>query len=487
MSAQPPERGDAPAAVSFSRLSRRGVLLGLSLPRLLAVAVSVATMVTSLYLGGGTLLALAAPGWVGGVILAWVPVSGRPLVEWIPIAARWGWRASAGQLVYRRRIVAPRPAGTLALPGDAARLREYVDPTTGTAMIHDPHARTLTAVCQIEHSSFMLLDSAEQQRRVNAWGRVLATCCRSGRLAVLQVSERALPDSGSGLADWWRQRGTDDDSWAATTYRDLIARAGPAGERHATTISIALDLTTAARQIRAAGGGLRGAAAVLRQEMNTLTAALRTADLTPTGWLDPGQIAVILRSAYDPAVAAALDRHGELGRDLATAGPVAVTETWDRLRSDTGHHAVLWISEWPRSAVYPGFLAPLLLTSGTRRTLSVLYTPMRIDQAARDLRRRRTEHLSDAAQRARLGQVDDPAQTAEYRDILQQEAELTAGHGILRYTGLVAITATTSDQLDTAIADIEQAAIQANCETRLLSGQQAQAFAAAAVPLCRVI
>ncbi|SEE47655.1 hypothetical protein SAMN04488561_1447 [Jiangella alba] len=471
--------------MSFSRLSRRGILLGLSWPRLLAVAVSVTTMVAALYVGGGTLLVLAGPVWVGAAALAWVPVGGRVLVEWIPIAARWAWRASGGQLIYRRRIVAPRPAGTLALPGDAASLREYVDPATGAAMIHDPHARTLTAVCGIEHSSFVLLDPCEQQRRVTAWGRVLATCCRSGRLATLQVSERTLPDSGSGLADWWRRHGSDDHSWAATTYRELIARAGPAGERHATTLSIALDLNAAARQIRAAGAGLKGAAAVLREEMTTLTAALRAADLTPTGWLDPGQLAVVLRSAYDPAIAATLDRHGHLGRDLATAGPVAVTETWDRLRGDTGHHAVLWISEWPRTAVYPGFLTPLVLTSNTRRTLSLLYTPVRVDQAARDLRRRRTEHLSDAAHRARLGQIDDPTHTAEYHDILQQEADLTAGHGILRYTGLIAITATTPDQLDTAIADIEQAAIQAGCETRLLTGQQAQAFTAAALPLCR--
>src|SRR5262249_48775961 len=120
--------------------------------------------VIALYLGGGSLLALAAPVWVGGAALAWVPLSGRPMVEWIPIAARWAWRSSAGQLIYRRRVVRPRPAGTLALPGDAASLREYVDPASGAAMIHDPHARTLTAVCQIQHSSFVLLDPAEQQR-----------------------------------------------------------------------------------------------------------------------------------------------------------------------------------------------------------------------------------------------------------------------------------------------------------------------------------
>jgi len=41
--------------------------------------------------------------------------------------------------------------------------------------------------------------------------------------------------------------------------------------------------------------------------------------------------------------------------------------------------------------------------------------------------------------------------------------------------------------LDAAVAAIEQAAIQASCETRKLVGQQAQAFTAAAVPLCRAV
>ena len=44
----------------------------------------------------------------------------------------------------------------------------------------------------------------------------------------------------------------------------------------------------------------------------------------------------------------------------------------------------------------------------------------------------------------------------------------TAGDGILRYTGLITITTTTVEDLDGHVAALEQAAIQANCETRLL-------------------
>ena len=475
------------APVQFSRLARRGIMLGLSLPQLIVLGIAVLTVVFSLYTADGMGLAWTAPVWGTCALLAVIPAGGRKVIEWVPILARWAARTYLGQLIYRRRVIKPRPAGTLALPGDAAPLREWEDPETGAAMVHDPHAQTLTAILGVSHPAFVLLDPGEQQRRVSGWGRVLAAACRSGRIARIQVSERTLPDSGTGLAEWWRTHGTDDGSWAATTYAELIERAGPAGERHATTISLALDMKAASRQIRTSGGGMRGAAAVLRQEMTTLTTALRAAELTSTGWLTPGEVAVILRSAYDPAAAPALERHGDLGRDLATAGPVAVTETWDRLRSDSAFHAVLWISEWPRSQVYPGFLAPLVLSNGILRTLALHYTPVRADQAARDLRKKKTELISDQAQRRKIGQIEDAATSAELDDVLQQEADLTAGHGVLRVSGLVSVSAPTVDELDAAVAAVEQAAIQASCETRRLVGQQAQAFTAAALPLCRPV
>lgn len=472
--------------MKFSRLTRRGVLLGLSAAQVVTVAVAVVTFVLSLYFVGAVALLWTAPIWLTAVVLTWLPIGGRKAVEWVRVSLHWTWRTIARQLTYRRRVVKPRPAGTLALPGDAAAMRSYEDPETGAVMIHDPHHNRLIAIAEISHRSFVLLDPGEQQRRVTGWGRVLSTACRSTRLARLQVLERTLPDTGTGLERWWAEHGTDDDSWVARTYRELIDRAGPAGERHVTTISIALDMKAAGRTIRAAGGGLRGAAAVLRQEMNTITAALRSADLKPAVWLTAAQLAVVLRSAYDPQVAATLERSAS-GADLATAGPVAIEETWDRLRSDSAYHAVLWVSEWPRSSVYPGFLAPVLLSSGIRRAFSLICDPVRADIAARDIRKKKTEYISDAAQRAKIGQIEDAAQTAEYHDVLQQEADLTAGHGVLRYSGLIAISAPTPDDLDAAVAEIEQAAIQASCETRRLVGQQAQAFAAAALPLCRGI
>ena len=232
---------------------------------------------------------------------------------------------------------------------------------------------------------------------------------------------------------------------------------------------------------------MRGAAAVLAQEMNTITTALRSADLSPGQWLNPEQLAFMLRTAYDPAATTTLERHRKIGRDLANAGPVAVRESWASMRTDTAHHAVLWISEWPRSQVFPGFLSPLLLSSGIQRSFSLMIMPMRADQAARDIRRKKTEHIADQAHRSKIGQIEDAAVTAEYADVLKQEADLTSGHGVVRYVGLLGVSAKTEEELQSALAAIEQAAVQASCETRTLVGQQAQAFTAAALPLCRAV
>ena len=114
----PADHGLSP--VQFSRLTRRGVLLGLLLPQLIVLAIGIVTIVAALYAGGGMLLVWSAPIWGLCALLAWVPVGGRRLVEWVPVTVRWMWRVSIGQLDYRRRVVKPRPAGTLALPPSSA-------------------------------------------------------------------------------------------------------------------------------------------------------------------------------------------------------------------------------------------------------------------------------------------------------------------------------------------------------------------------------
>ncbi len=90
-----------------------------------------------------------------------------------------------------------------------------------------------------------------------------------------------------------------------------------------------------------------------------------------------------------------------------TPGPIAVSESWDWLRHDSGWSQVLWITEWPRIDVPPDFLHPLIFAPGVRRTSVCIARPLPADVALRQIRREKTEAVADSAQKARIGQLAD--------------------------------------------------------------------------------
>src|SRR5699024_12020371 len=116
------------SAVKFSRLTRRGILLGLSLPQLITLAIGILSIVAALYAGGGVLIAYAAPIWLLAAVLTWVPAGGRKLIEWVPVGFRWIWRVSIGLLLFRPRVVKASPVGNLVLPCTPTALLDYVVP-----------------------------------------------------------------------------------------------------------------------------------------------------------------------------------------------------------------------------------------------------------------------------------------------------------------------------------------------------------------------
>ena len=473
--------------VRFGRRPQRGLLLGFSAARVCCVAMAAAIFTPSLFVAGIPGVAVTGPVWVGMLALAFVPWGGRPAIDTIPTAGHFLFRKVRGQTEYRARPSSPRPAGTLALPGDAAGLRFHVAEGSTAVMVHDPHAQTLTAIAQVRHPAYVLLSPDEQARRVNGWGRALAGLAASGACARIQVLEVAMPDSGQGITGWWKSQGNQDRKyWTVRQYQELLRAYAPAASSHRTLIALALDLKKSSRAIRDSGRGMRGAAVVLRQEMTALESGLRAADLQLACWLNEGELAAALRATYDPMTQGLVD-NGGCGRRLETAGPVAVDEHWDHLRHDSGYSAVLWISEWPRIEVPSFFLHALVFQPGIRKTLSITATPLSTAQAMRDIRKAKVEYVTDAAQKARIGSIADLSDAKELGDVLDRESALIGGHADIRFTGLVAVTAGTKDELDSALSQVERAATQSGCETRRLFGQQARAFSAAALPLARKV
>src|SRR5690606_28638269 len=60
----PQPTGGEIVPVKFSRLTRRGVLLGLTLAQLIALAIGGASLVLAFYAGGGILVLYTAPIWL---------------------------------------------------------------------------------------------------------------------------------------------------------------------------------------------------------------------------------------------------------------------------------------------------------------------------------------------------------------------------------------------------------------------------------------
>lgn len=472
-----------PHTVRFARLPRGGILLGLTTAQLVCIGLAATILVPAMLTRGALGAAITSLAWAPLTVLAFGTWQGRRLVDTAPTYAHYLARSALGQRRYLARPNQPRPSGTLALPGDAARLRFLLD-DTGTAMLHDPHEATLTAVAHIRHPAYVLLAPEEQAARVHGWGRALAGIGNAGGVRI-QVLEQTLPDAGQGIVGWWHTHRPNPFAgaprWPVEQYDQLMDTAVPSTSTHRTLIALTLDLRATRSHIRQAGRGLAGAAALLRQEMTSLENGLRGAELTLTGWMSELQLAAVLRAAYQPGH----DDTPTLG-GLATAGPMAVDEHWAHIRHDDAYSAVLWISEWPRVEAPTHFLHTLVFQPAIRKTLSLSIEPVPVHVAMREIRRAKVELVTEAAQKAKIGAIADLADTVEHTDVLEREQALVAGHADTRYTGLLTVTSASREELEADLAEITRAALQSGCETRRLYGQQARAFTAT-LPLGRKV
>ncbi|WP_293769492.1 SCO6880 family protein [Sporichthya sp.] len=453
--------------VRFGRLERRGLLLGLTGAQVGLVGVALVTVVAAGVAAGPAGILLGAPVWAAALAWALVPVGGRPLVEVLPTVAGWATRRLTRS---HRDLAAPDAAAvpeTLDLPGLPSRLHVTAD-DHGAAMLRcgrGPGA-PVTLVAEVCGRGFLLESSAAQDRRVAAWGRLLGSLCQLPDVVGAQVLHRAIPAAGQEIRQWWSGQVSPQSPWAERIVADLV-------EDTRTDTRLQLLVAVAVRPRRAD----------LIAARTALSESFDAAELDLVSWLTPGQIAALVRTAYDPA--SATRPLASSGAQIGRSRPMGVAEQWSHARSDSAFHATYWVSEWPRAATHASFLRPLLFGAGVQRTFTLLARPLPPGKSLREIRRARAEQVADASTRARVGRVEEEAHRAAAAELTRREEDLIAGHGDLRFTGLLAVSAPMLDELAEACASIETAAAQAGCELRRLVGQQVQAYAVASLPLGR--
>ena len=207
------------------------------------------------------------------------------------------------------------------------------------------------------------------------------------------------------------------------------------------------------REIRqreaAAGSSDLAAAAIVVDELRLVAHALADAGIGTVGALPPRLLAAAIRHGVDPASRPHLARiaaaGGEEGCAPDAAGPLAVDERWDAIRTDSAWHATFWVQRWPLRDVGCLFLSPLLNRTSAQRAVSVVAEPIPPSRAHRQAENDMTREEGDQVTREKHGFLETARQRRGRQDVHDRERELADGHALVRFAGHVTVTAQTRD------------------------------------------
>jgi hypothetical protein len=488
---------------TFGPIERRGLLGPVRGGQAVVIAAGVLLAIAVLDVspnGSGALLATLL--FAGAAAAAVVPIGSRTVEEWAPIACRFALRAASG----RARYLSPLPsrgaratvegAGrpTWLHPDDSApppALREvrivearYRNRVIG--VLSEQSGRRLTAVLACRAFAFALLDPEAQERRLARWGLILSGAANTP-IRRVQWVERTVPAQGDELARWLHDerdpaiplRGAP----MIESYLELIGTTARVAHEHELLVAVQVDC----RRLR--GRGRDAVREVLIEETERIALGLEAAEVTVVGALNPGQLARVLRTAFDPfarAELAALEAADPDREGLAEAGawPLGTREAWDHYTSEGAVHATYWIGGWPRVEVSPMFMDALLARSSAVRTVAVTFEPLSPERSTREVEAAITRDRADLELRHRFGQLETARQRQSHEATLRREAELAAGHSEVRLSGFVTVSGRDADELRRASAEILEHAARARLELHRMYGQQAEAFTYT-LPLCR--
>jgi hypothetical protein len=376
------------------------------------------------------------------------------------------------------------PVPPTALRG--VRIIEVVYRNRAIGVLAEESGRRLTAVLACRAFAFALLDPEAQERRLARWGLVLSGAANTP-IRRLQWIERTVPAQGDELARWLHDerdpaiplRGAP----MIESYLELIGATARVAHEHELLMAVQVD----ARRMR--GRDQDAVSEALIEEAERVALALEAAEVTVVGALNPGQLARVLRTAFDPfarAELAALEAAdpGREGVSEAGAWPLGAREAWEHYRSDGAVHATYWIGSWPRVEVSPMFMDALLARSSTVRSVAVTFEPVSPERSTREVEAAITRDRADRELRHRFGQLETARQRQSHEATLRREAELAAGHSEVRLSGFVTVSGRDEDELRRATAEVLEHAARARLELHRMYGQQAEAFTFT-LPLCR--
>lgn len=477
---------DAERTHRFAPLDRTGWLLGLSGVQCGSLAVGV--LVAGALLERGAAAPLVLAPFLVSLVVGFGTWEGRPLHAWLPLIAehvlwqatgRGRWSAEIPLLTGTAEDADRLPALPPFLRG--LTLIESVTGrwTTPVGVVRDDEDGTLSATLPVCSMEFSLLERAEQDRVVSAWGECLAGFCTE-RAAVshVRVTEWSSPGGTTVDVDPRGPGSTSPEAAAAlASYAELVLGARGAAIGHEALVTVAVD----GRRWRRSDDRRDAAIETLLDELRLLELRLDGAGLVADAPLAPQALADAIRARLDPAdFRRARERPLTLaalaGLGARSMGPLATRTDWGHLTADGCLHRSYWVAEWPRLDVPPNWMEPFLLHCAGTRTVALHYEPVRPSRSQRRIDRDSTRLAADEEQRTRTGFRIGAHHRRAQRAVVEREAELVAGYAELEFAAFVTVTAGDEQSLTRACAEYEQAAAQVGLELRPLDGRHDVAF-----------
>ena len=496
----------------FGPLERRGIVGALRLGQLVVLAgAALLAVIAFRVASGGRGLLLGLLLVAGAALVAFLPIRGRSAEEWAPVLARWLRLRMAGRADFRS--AQPWTGAVASLDGsDMRRDLDLPDALDGcdilsvpvadgreVGVFRDPALGALTAVLAVRVRAFGLLGEAEQERRLERWGRVLAGLARNeSAIRRVGILERTVPSDGDDLQRYLveaRDRDLPLADPALRSYEALLDAAGHVTQDHELFVSLQLDQRRAwarAGRLSRDRAATRDevACAVLVRELSTFATRFDPSDVVVDGALNARMLSRAIRLGFDPYGRERLNRLAaaapELeGADPAVFGPTAADLRWSSYRTDSAIHRTYWVAQWPRLAVGPTFLSPLLLDGQAVRSVAIVLQPVAPARARREVEAQITTDEADEQLRAERGFRTTARHRRREHATRERERELADGHQEVRFAAYVTVSARDEDELEVACDRIEQAAQQAHLDLQVMWGEQDLAFTHGALPIAR--
>ena len=481
---------------------RQGWFFGLTGPQVFLVLAAAFPCWLALAVGQWTALLGLVPLWLASVALICVPVRGWSAAQWVGVLARHAVGSVTGWTRFQSNAAAGEidELGEADLPGVLAGIQIHDGPPmaghlTRPAIIQNHAARTWAVTARIAHRGIGMADEDDRGRMGAGLAELFEAASASGQLELLAIQVRTVPDDGTQRAEWVRQhaRATEPEL-SATIHAQLDSAINGAAVRTEAFATAVVREETIAKDARRAGRGVTGRARILYGILAEVESRLLgSIGCTHVVWLDSAELAVAIRTGFEPGDSAALadaaihharDESIAVGIPIAAAGPAHATTAMRSYRHGEWESVSTTIL-LPRKGAVMGALARALVPSqvGERRALTVFFRPIGQAVADRSTGRAEMSAAMAAEVRRKVGRVERARERRAVRELHETDEKLERGRSLVHLASAVSITVPATWNAQDYGRRLDAAVRLCGFSPLPLDGAHDAAFVAAAVPL----